>query len=56
VYRRTDVVRVELIHPNENADCSGAESPCSNFAEDGEFAFVDVVHEDGIKLTKANIG
>jgi hypothetical protein len=49
--RRTDVVRIELIHSSENADCSSAESPCHYRAENRELTLVEIVHEHSIKLT-----
>jgi len=47
---RANVVRVELIHPCKDADCNSAESPCQYWAENWEFAFVNVIYNHGIEL------
>lgn len=38
--RRTDIICIELIHPNENANCSSAESPSHHRADNGKLAFM----------------
>ena len=48
---RTDIIRVEFVHAHANSDRRRAERPTEQRAEGGELAFVDVVHQDRIKLS-----
>lgn len=47
--RKADVVGVELVHPDENADSGSSEGPCADRADKWELAWVDVVHQKRVK-------
>jgi hypothetical protein len=49
---RTDIIRTELIHAHANSERRRAERPSEQWAEGGELALVDVVHQDRIKLSQ----
>lgn len=53
--QHTDIIRVELIYPDEDANCNTAKSPCHYRAENGKFALVDVVHNHSIELINTNM-
>ena len=47
---RTDIVRVELVHADEDADGRGAEGPRAYGPEYRELALVQVVHQTRVEL------
>ena len=51
---RTDVVRVELIHANKNTHSRRSQRPGRQRAQDREFAFVQIVNQDGVELYTVN--
>jgi len=48
--KRTDIVRVELINAHAHGERRHAQRPGQDWSERGELAFMDVIHQDGIKL------
>lgn len=51
----TNVVCVELVHPDENTNSNRTQSPVCCRSEDREFAVVYVVNDDLVELSKVNI-
>lgn len=46
----TDIFRVELVNPDQHADCCSPQEPSEGWAEFGEFAWMYVVHQEVVKL------
>ena len=51
--RRTDIVRIKLVHAHTNRNGRRAQRPRKQGAQSGELALMDVVHQDRIKLFAA---
>jgi len=49
--KRTNIVRVELINAHAHGERRHAQRPGQDWSERGELAFMDVIHQDGIKLS-----
>lgn len=46
----TDIVRIELVNPNEDTERCGSKCPRHQGSEEREFTRVKIVHEHTIKL------
>lgn len=49
-HKRTDIIRVELIHAHANSQRRQAQCPGEQRAERRELAFMDVIHQDSVEL------
>ena len=52
--RRTDVVRVDMIHAHESRDGLRTQAPLRHISNNGELARVQVVHDDAVELPHTN--
>ena len=50
LYKRTDIVCVELINAHAHGERRHAQHPGKDWSERGELAFMEVIDQDGIKL------
>jgi hypothetical protein len=49
-YEHTNVIRIELIHADENAKSGRTQSPGSERSENGEFTLVNIVDQERVEL------
>ena len=52
VGRRTDIIRVELVNTNQDANSGCPQSPSKGFTEDRELAGMKVIDEQRVELWK----